>query len=130
MTNIILGYFGSILVNYLADVLPVQRKLVRPYCHECQHEKSWKDYLLPAACEQCGARASGRHLIVLILGPVLAGMLYLFPIENLGNYGAIVWLVYFGLVVVRKRYQALQALPYGPFLVLSVVVTFYLSQIL
>jgi len=245
MTNIILGYFGSILVNYLADVLPVQRKLVRPYCHECQHEKSWKDYLLPAACEQCGARASGRHLIVLILGPVLAGMLYLFPIENLGNYGAIVWLVYFGLVViidleyqlilhpvslvgallgilfgslshevdktllggaagfgimlifyymgdffvrvlsksrgeeitevalgfgdvnlagiigfllgwpgvllgifiaiilggvtsglfmiiqlVRKRYQAFQALPYGPFLVLSVVVTFYLSQIL
>ena len=98
--NIVLGYFGAVAVNYLADVLPVHRKLIVPNCPICEGEKSWKDYFLVTACKHCGSRPTSRHLIVLILGPVISGVLYFFPVENLGNYGSILWLIYFGLVIV------------------------------
>jgi leader peptidase (prepilin peptidase)/N-methyltransferase len=100
LANLIFGLLGALLVNYLADVLPAHRKIVPAYCHDCNSQKSLR-YLLPfVPCQECGARATGRHQAVLILGPVLAGLLYYFPIESLGNFGAILWLVYFGLVVV------------------------------
>ncbi len=98
--NLVLGWAGAQVVNFLADVLPVHRKIVQPHCPECQHEKSWVHYLWITACENCGNKPGIRHLIVLILGPVFAGLLYFFPLENLGNYGALIWLVYFSLVVV------------------------------
>jgi leader peptidase (prepilin peptidase)/N-methyltransferase len=98
--NLVLGWAGSILVNYLADVLPVHRRLIRPYCLGCQSQNTWRQYLYLAPCDDCGRRLSTRHLVVLILGPVLAGLVYFFPIENLGNYGAQLWMSYFGLVVI------------------------------
>lgn len=98
--NIILGWAGAKFVNYLADVLPIYRKFIRPHCPECQHEKSWKHFLWITACENCGNKPGTRHLIVLILGPVLAGLLFFFPLESLGNYGALIWLVFFSLVVI------------------------------
>lgn len=98
--NLILGWAGAVLVNYLADVLPVYRRLVRTYCLDCQHTRTWRQYVYLAGCENCGAGLSMRHKLVTVLGPALAGALHYFPIENLGRFGAIVWLVYFGLVVV------------------------------
>jgi leader peptidase (prepilin peptidase)/N-methyltransferase len=100
MINIILGWIGAGIVNYLADVLPEYRKFVHPRCPECQHERSWKHYLLLTACEKCKTGSGVRSLLVLIVGPVLAVLLYIFPIENLGNYGSLIWLVFFGLVVI------------------------------
>ena len=98
--NLFLGWAGAQVVNYLADVLPVHRKFIQPHCPECQHEKSWKHYLWITACQNCGNKPGVRHLIVLILGPILAGLLFFFPVESLGNYGALIWLVFFSLVVI------------------------------
>ena len=100
LINIVMGWVGAGIVNYLADVLPVHRKLTKPICAECQQEISWRQYLGRAACENCGKQTGIRHLVVLLLGPVLAGLAYFFPIENLGNYGTLIWLIFFGLVVV------------------------------
>ncbi len=98
--NLILGWLGAQLVNYLADVLPLHRKLVSPACSNCGQGKTWAQYLFLSACDHCGTRVGARHLALQILGPVLGGLLYYFPIQNLGNYGAILWLLYFGLVVI------------------------------
>lgn len=98
--NLVLGWLGAQLVNYLADVLPLHRKLVSPECSNCEQGKTWAQYLFLSACDQCGIRVRVRHLALQILGPVLGGLLFYFPIQNLGNYGAVLWMLYFGLVVV------------------------------
>jgi leader peptidase (prepilin peptidase)/N-methyltransferase len=60
----------------------------------------------------------------LLLGwPGVVGGLVLTII--LGGVGSGIFLI---AQVVRKKYQAYQALPYGPFLVLSIVILVYLSQ--
>jgi leader peptidase (prepilin peptidase)/N-methyltransferase len=100
LINLFLGIIGSYLINYLADVLPIKRQFVEPFCSRCHQERSWKSYLLLASCEHCQSRDIVRHLIVIIFGPILAIGIYFFPIENLGNYGTLLWIFYFGLVVI------------------------------
>ena len=41
-----------------------------------------------------------RHKVVLILGLFFSGLLAQFPLESIGNYSAILWLIYFSLVTV------------------------------
>ncbi len=43
--------------------------------------------------------------------------------------GGIISGIFLVVQVLRKKYQAFQALPYGPFLVISVIALFYISQI-
>ena len=100
LINLILGWIGAVIVNYLADVLPVHRKFTRLQCPECQKEKTWNQYIWISNCDSCGRKPGIRHLVVLILVPVLAGLVYFFPIENFGNLGSLIWLVFFSLVVI------------------------------
>ncbi len=100
LTNMILGWIGANLVNYLADVLPIERKITTPKCNRCGGHLSWKFYILLASCSHCGNKPSLRHKVVLILGLFFSGLLAQFPLENLGNYSALLWLIYFSLVTV------------------------------
>ena len=100
LTNLILGWIGANLVNYLADVLPNERKITVPKCNRCGEHLTWKFYILLDSCRHCGAKPYLRHKVVLILGLVFTGLLSQFPLESLGNYGAILWLVYFSVVIV------------------------------
>jgi len=100
LINLILGWIGANLINYLADVLPTERKITLPKCVECDESLSWKSYILINSCDHCGKKTSLRHKVVLILLPILTGLLFMFPLESLDNYSAIVWLLYFSLVTV------------------------------
>lgn len=100
LINLILGWVGANLINYLADVLPTERKITVPKCVECDQSLSWKSYFLFKSCDHCGKKTSLRHKAVLILLPILTGLLFLFPLESLDNYSAIIWLLYFSLVTV------------------------------
>ena len=100
ITNIVLGWIGAALVNYLADVLPAERKLTAPKCTQCSENLSWPYYLGLARCDGCGNKPTTRHKGTLILGVLFAGLLALFPLEILGTYGGLLWLAYFGLVTV------------------------------
>jgi prepilin signal peptidase PulO-like enzyme (type II secretory pathway) len=97
---VILGWIGSLIVNYLSDVLPITRNLSRPDCIDCQVDLELKFYLLNQPCENCGNKPSVRHWIVFVLGPILAGLIYFIPPPNLGLWGGILWLILFGLIVV------------------------------
>jgi leader peptidase (prepilin peptidase)/N-methyltransferase len=100
LINLLLGWGGAALVNYLSDVLPVHRKLIGVDCQQCDSALSWRYYLFLAPCKECGKKPLLRHKIVLMLIPVLAVLLAYFPAENLGLYGSLAWLLYFGLVIV------------------------------
>jgi leader peptidase (prepilin peptidase)/N-methyltransferase len=100
MINLVLGWIGAVLVNYLADVLPVHRNLVRATCPDCGSTLSWRYYFFFRPCQSCGTKPGLRHKIVLVMIPVLAALSAFYPAENLGVFGSLVWLLYFGLVIV------------------------------
>ena len=96
----ILGLIASLLVNYLSDVLPAQRKLAAPLCAHCNSQYSLKDYLLLSACRKCGAARSWRTYISLAAGICISLALWLNPPARMGYWLGLAVLVYFGLVVV------------------------------
>jgi len=98
--NITLGLLGAWTVNYLSDVLPQHRKLISPTCPDCKTGLDWRYYVTYAPCRECGARPSRRHWIVAFVMPLLAVLLFCFPPAVVGSIGGLVWLVYFGVIVV------------------------------
>jgi prepilin signal peptidase PulO-like enzyme (type II secretory pathway) len=76
---ILFGMFSAWIVNYLADTLPVKRKLSKACCQHCLKEKNWKDYLLLRRCASCGNSLNIRTWIVYGLIPVGLLLLWLFP---------------------------------------------------
>ena len=94
------GLLAGLLVNYLSDVLPTQRKLGRPVCRHCGADYTWKDYLILSACQKCGAARSWRTYASLLAGIAISVLLWLYPAPPL-SYGLnLIVLAYFGLVVV------------------------------
>jgi len=95
-----LGLFAGVLVNYLSDVLPTQRRLAVPVCRECGQKYTWKDYSLITACRSCGKPRSWRTYITLVAGICLSLALWLNPPMGMGYWLGLVVLAYLGLVVV------------------------------
>lgn len=96
----LLGILASMLVNYLSDVLPTQRKLARPLCQHCGANYSWKDYFLLAACRACGKPRAWRTYLTLLAGTVASLALWLNPPARMGYWLGLIVLMFFGLVVV------------------------------
>jgi leader peptidase (prepilin peptidase)/N-methyltransferase len=97
---LVLGILGAGLVNYLSDMLPRFRKVGAPICPHCGEKIGWKFYWRFSSCDQCGTGPTLRHWLVLISLPILAVLMHYFPPPVLGNGWQVLWLVYFGLVVV------------------------------
>lgn len=96
----LLGLAAGLLVNYLADVLPVTRRLSQPACPNCQTAFPWLDYLTLRACRQCGTRRSLRTWIVLIVAVASFIYFWLFPRPGLGLPLSLIVLTYFGVIIV------------------------------
>jgi leader peptidase (prepilin peptidase)/N-methyltransferase len=96
----LLGLCGAWLVNYLSDVMPQFRKLVPLRCRSCSEPLDWQAYLVYSPCANCGGKIPRRHLVLLLTLPFLSLLVGIYPINSLGPYGSILWLVYFSLVVV------------------------------
>lgn len=64
VTSAILGWIFSAIINYLADVLPLYRKLTISACEDCHSEFGIGRYLLNRPCSVCGKTVSLRHRIV------------------------------------------------------------------
>jgi leader peptidase (prepilin peptidase)/N-methyltransferase len=98
---LILGWGAGVLVNYLADVLPVKRSLVAPFCLECQTGQNAVRYILwPRRCENCGRSRAFRTWIVEAAYIVTAFWLWNHPPQKLGFWLGLLILIYFGVVVV------------------------------
>ena len=95
------GVIAGWLVNYLADVLPTQRKLSRPVCSHCGATFRWKDYLVLNACPECKQARSWRTYMVIVAALAISALLWAggAPPE-LGYWVSLLVLTYFGLVAV------------------------------
>ncbi len=101
LATAILGWAAGALVNYLADVLPLRRRLTRPFCRRCEATLDLRNYFLwPRRCPNCGAARSLRSLLVELLFPAAAVFLWLTGASRLPFALELVWLSYFSLVTV------------------------------
>lgn len=96
----LLGLAAGLLVNYLADVLPVTRRLSQPACPNCQTAFPWLDYLTLRACRQCGMKRSLRTWVVLVIAVASFIYFWLFPRPGLGLPLSLIVLTYFGVIIV------------------------------
>lgn len=95
-----IGVIAGWLVNYFADVLPVDRRISSPICLECGLKQSLGDYIFLRGCEKCGRRRSIRTWIVIGGYITLGVLLWMFPPLRMSSWWAMGLLIYLGLVVV------------------------------
>jgi leader peptidase (prepilin peptidase)/N-methyltransferase len=97
---IIPGWLFGVVVNYLADVLPLRRRLTKPFCIQCDNTQPWVNYLIwPRKCPTCN---HPRNLRVWVVDAFyIAASVYLSysPPNKLGYWLGMVVLAYFGVVV-------------------------------
>ncbi|HZD57887.1 MAG TPA: A24 family peptidase [Anaerolineales bacterium] len=96
----LLGWGAGIVVNYVADVFPYRRRLVKPFCHNCQANYPLLDYIFwYGRCESCRQRRSWRAPAVEILYVLGTVWLWILPPKNLNFILGFILLIYFGIVV-------------------------------
>ena len=93
------GWVCGALVNYLADVLPLRRRLTRPFCIQCDTTQPWLNYLLwPRKCATCGLRRGLRVWLVELFYIAASVLLSMFPPARLGYGLGMLLLAYLGVV--------------------------------
>jgi hypothetical protein len=97
---IVLGAVISLLLNYLADVLPETRKLTRPVCKQCGKPYTLKAYLFSFHCPECKAKPERRYWIVLVLGMVFSVVLAYFPLHPFTYWQCLPLAAFLGLVLI------------------------------
>ena len=97
---LVAGLVAGWLINYFADVLPINRKFEQPICLNCGSRRSLGDYLLLRGCETCGKRRGLRSGLVLFLYIFIGGLLWLLPPSRINSVWAMILLVLFGIIVV------------------------------
>jgi len=97
---ILAGLLAGCLVNYLSDVLPIQRKLARPVCSHCGVAFRWQDYFLLRACTDCKHTRSRRTVIVLLSAILISVAVWFYAPPKLGYWISLLVLTYFGVVMV------------------------------
>lgn len=98
--NVIAGAIIGILINYLADVLPITRRFSRPICTNCGKLFTTRDYLISFKCSNCQQKTSARTIIVLIISMVLCVLLNYFPFSTLNLWATLPILLFLGVIVV------------------------------
>jgi leader peptidase (prepilin peptidase)/N-methyltransferase len=98
---VIIGWASGMLVNYLADVLPWKRRLVRPFCPSCDTAQSPINYLLyPRRCVTCKSRRGWRTWIIEFIYIGLAIWTWACPANKINFWLGWMILIYFGVVIV------------------------------
>ncbi len=97
---ILLGLGAGWLVNYLADVLPRQRRFVRAACPNCEQAYPIAHYLLLRPCPACGRSRGWRAFLTQLI--LLAATFYLWfdPSSRLGFWLAYILLIFLAVVFV------------------------------
>jgi len=96
----LLGLGAGWLVNYLGDVLPRYRRLVRPACVNCGHGYSFTNYLLLRSCPACGRPRGWRTYLTqgILLAATIS--LWIHPSSRLGFLLAYILMLFLAVVFV------------------------------
>jgi len=124
---LLLGWLAGLLVNYLADVLPVTRSFSRPVCLHCQAPYRWGAYLFFHNCTACGSHRKWRTFIVQAVLTVAPILLWFFPHPGFPFVLAFILFIFLCLVFVIDFEHRLILHPVSLFgAVLGLVVGIYL----
>lgn len=97
----IIGLASGMLVNYLSDVLPWKRRLVKPFCPSCDSIQPPVNYfLLPRRCQTCQTRRSWRSWVVELIYIGMAIWAWGHPANKINFVFGWLVLIYFGVVIV------------------------------
>lgn len=80
---IISGMIVGITANYLADVLPRNRRLTAPICLACGSRRSIEKFITGKECDNCGKKNAVRFWIVISAAVILSILTGLFPAGKL-----------------------------------------------
>lgn len=100
IVNVIIGALAGIIINYLADVLPISRRFTRPICLNCGKLFSFKEYLFSFKCAKCGNKTPARVILVLFFSIAASVLLKYFPLGTLGFWATLPLLIFLGLILV------------------------------
>jgi prepilin signal peptidase PulO-like enzyme (type II secretory pathway) len=94
------GWLCGALVNYIADVLPLRRRLTKPFCIQCDSTQPWLNYLLwPRKCSTCGLRRNIRVWVVEIVYIAASVWMSIKPPVKVGFWMGLVILGFLGVVL-------------------------------
>lgn len=97
----LVGWLCGVLLNYLADILPRYRRLIRPVCLNCEAQFGWRNYFIyPRRCEHCSQSRTWRVYLVELLYIIAALWLWYQAELLIGYVSGMFLLTYLGLVVV------------------------------
>ncbi|MEA5077366.1 MAG: prepilin peptidase [Anaerolineaceae bacterium] len=97
---IVIGALIGILLNYLADVLPVEHKFSLPVCKHCGEKYSIMNYLFSFHCPNCQSKPGMRYWLVLILSVLFSVLLAFFPLQPFTYWASLPLLIFLGLIVI------------------------------
>lgn len=95
----LIGWLAGLIVNYLADVLPITRRFSQPTCPQCDSQFTWKDYFFFRPCPN-GHTRSIRLWIVQAVILALSIYIWIKPPSRLGYIFGLILLIYFGIIFV------------------------------
>jgi len=93
------GIIVGLIVNYLADVLPRNRRLTRPVCLTCGETRSTVDFLKGADCSSCGKKNALRYWLILAFSVVLSVLIWIYPIKTLPFWASEIMLLIFLVII-------------------------------
>jgi leader peptidase (prepilin peptidase)/N-methyltransferase len=95
------GWLVGMVVNYLADFLPRQRRLSHPFCLQCESKiPLFRFFIWDRRCPVCHRNRSNRTWLVEIISVIASIWLWNKPPDPIGYWFGLVLLAYFILVVV------------------------------
>lgn len=98
--NVLIGALVGILINYLADVLPITRKLSKPICLNCGKVFSLREYLFSFKCPKCKRKTPARVIIVLTLSMISGVLIEFFPFGGLNFWATLPLMLFLGVILV------------------------------
>ncbi len=96
----IIGAFCGVVINYLADVLPIYRKPGPPICPNCAKRFTLYNYLISFHCKNCGQGVSLRTILVHIFSITTSVLVWLFPYQSLNYWWSIPIIIFLGVILV------------------------------
>lgn len=94
------GLLMGVLINYLADVLPITRRFTPPVCPACEQNIPWRNYLRARPCAACGKKSPLRHFYLPVLAAITTVWFWYWPPKHMQFWPAIILLAYFALVAI------------------------------
>jgi len=98
---VIVGWLSGRLINFLAEVLPNYRRIVRPVCVNCGQRQPLVKYLFwPRSCPLCGRRSPWWSWAIEMASVIFSVWLWYHPPDRLGYVGGMVLFIYLMVVLV------------------------------